>query len=258
MGGAGKIGALLAPPRPDVTAPEEGPDHAVPRQPETVLYPPVKAFLEGQGYEVKGEIGAADVVAVRRDEPPVIVELKTGWSLSLLQQGVARQDVTPHVYLAVPEATGRRGHAALKANLKLARRLGLGVLTVRASTGHVTARLDPGPFRPRLLTKPRARLLREFAARRGDPSPGGATRMGVVTAYRQDCLLLAVHLSANGQVKGARAAAATGVGRATTMMRDNHYGWFERVGLGIYALSPAGRAAVSASQADPADRADLS
>lgn len=32
---------------------------------ETDLYLPVKAFLEGQGYVVKAEVGAADVVAVR-------------------------------------------------------------------------------------------------------------------------------------------------------------------------------------------------
>lgn len=37
---------------------------------ETDLYPPVKLFLEAQGFEVKAEIGAADVVARRGDEPP--------------------------------------------------------------------------------------------------------------------------------------------------------------------------------------------
>ena len=211
--------------------------------PETALYAPVKAFLEGQGYAVKGEVGPADVVAVRGAEPPVIVELKTAFSLSLLQQGVARQDVTPHVYLAVPAPASRRGHGALRANLRLARRLGLGVLTVRPVDGLVTALCDPGPFRPRLLSKPRERLLREFAARRGDPARGGATRTGLVTAYRQDCLLLACHLSHAGPARGAAVAAATGVARATTMMRDNHYGWFERVGLGTYDLTPAGRAA---------------
>jgi hypothetical protein len=39
--------------------------------------------------------------------------------------------------------------------------------------------------------------------------------------------------------------AATGVDRATTLMRDNHYGWFEKIGPGVYALSDAGRAALS-------------
>ncbi|MBM2576231.1 hypothetical protein JQC91_07925 [Jannaschia sp. Os4] len=209
--------------------------------PETDLYPPIKAFLEGQGYAVKGEIGPADVVAVRGDEPPVIVELKAAFSLALVHQAIDRQAATPHVYVAVPRPAGKRGWSALKANLKLARRLGIGVLTVRGAT--VEPLCDPGPFQPRLLARPRERLLREFAARRGDTTPGG-TRGGVVTAYRQDAQALARHLSVAGPCKGSAAKAATGVARATTIMRDNHYGWFEKVGLGTYALSEAGRAAL--------------
>ena len=50
---------------------------------ETDLYPPLKSFLEGQGYAVKGEIGRCDVVAVRGDEDPVIVEMKIRFSLSI-------------------------------------------------------------------------------------------------------------------------------------------------------------------------------
>jgi hypothetical protein len=46
--------------------------------PETDLYIPVKRHLEAQGYTVKSEIKGCDVVAVRGDELPVIVELKAG------------------------------------------------------------------------------------------------------------------------------------------------------------------------------------
>ena len=81
---------------------------------ETDLYPPVKAFLEGQGYEVKAEIGPADVVACRGDEDPVVVELKTGFSLTLVHQGVARQAITDAVYIAAPRGKGRPFLAALK------------------------------------------------------------------------------------------------------------------------------------------------
>lgn len=211
---------------------------------ETDLYAPVKAFLEGQDYDVKGEIGAADVVAVRADEPPVIVELKTGFSLALIHQGIDRQAITPHVYLAIPDVSGRRGWSALKSNLKLARRLGLGVITVRLTDGLVTVHCDPGPFQPRLQKKPRERLLREFAARRGDPSKGGATRDGLVTAYRQDAMLVAEFLAQAGPSKGSVARDATGVQRATQIMRDNHYGWFEKVEKGIYTLSEVGRTAL--------------
>ena len=46
---------------------------------ETDLYLPVKAWLEGQGFEVKAEVGAVDVMACREGEDPVIVELKVGF-----------------------------------------------------------------------------------------------------------------------------------------------------------------------------------
>jgi hypothetical protein len=40
---------------------------------EADLYPHVKAYLQAQGYTVKGEVGAVDIVAVRGDEAPVLV-----------------------------------------------------------------------------------------------------------------------------------------------------------------------------------------
>ncbi|MEO1733983.1 MAG: hypothetical protein AAFR45_10205, partial [Pseudomonadota bacterium] len=74
---------------------------------EQDLYPPIKAYLEAQGYIVKGEVGAADVVAVRGDEEPVIVELKMRFSLSLFHQALARLSVTDAVYIGVPKPSGR-------------------------------------------------------------------------------------------------------------------------------------------------------
>ena len=102
---------------------------------------------------------------------------------------------------------------------------------------------DPGPYAPRKSAPRRRALLAEFARRRGDPNMGGVqgTRM---TAYRQDALACARHLLAHGASRGAAVKAATGVARATTLMRDNHYGWFEKVETGVYALSPQGRAAL--------------
>ena len=207
---------------------------------ETDLYPPIKQFLQAQGYEVKGEIGAVDVMACRGDEEPVIVELKTGFSLALFHQAIARQSVTDAVYVAVPRGQGRRFLAALKSNLSLARRLGLGVLTVRLSDGFVEAHLDPAPFQPRKSTPRKARLLREFARRVGDPNAGGSTRVPMMTAYRQDALRCAAHLRACGPSRGADVAKATGVEKATQMMAADHYGWFERVDRGVYALTPKG------------------
>ena len=207
---------------------------------ETDLYPPVKSYLEAQGYEVKAEIGAADIVALRPGEEPVIVELKTRFSLALFHQGVERLALADIVYLAVPRGRGRAFQKALKANVKLARRLGLGLLTVRLSDGFVEVHCDPGPSSPRISKPKRQRLLREFARRAGDPNSGGATRVGLVTAYRQDALRCAAHLARCGPSTGRAVKAATGVEKATEMMRADHYGWFERVATGVYALTPKG------------------
>lgn len=211
---------------------------------ETDLYPPVKAFLEDQGYVVKSEVGPADVMALRGAEPPVIVELKTGFSLTLFHQCLARLAVAEDVYMAVPRQTGKRFLKALKDNTALARRLGLGLITVRLSDGLVEVHCDPGPYAPRKSARKSGRLLREFARRQGDPNDGGQTRAGLVTAYRQDALKLAVYLFEAGASKGAMVARETGVTPATRMMRDNHYGWFEKVDKGIYGLSPTGAEAV--------------
>ena len=203
---------------------------------ESDLYAPVKRLLEGQGYAVKGEVGALDVMAVRGDEPPVVVELKLSFTLSLVHQGIARQALTDHVYLAIPKGVRRDD----RRNVTLCRRLGLGLITVRASDSWVEVLCDPAPYRPRQFPKRTARLLREFARLEGDPNIGGGTRRGLVTAYRQDALRLVAALG-DGPRTGADLARETGVAQARRIMADNHHGWFVRVSRGLYELSDEGQ-----------------
>ncbi|MFT5797655.1 MAG: hypothetical protein ACI84R_001718 [Candidatus Azotimanducaceae bacterium] len=214
---------------------------------ETDLYGPVKAFLEGQGYVVKSEVGAADVVAVRGGESPVIVELKLGLSLTLVHQCVARLSVSDDVYMAVATGKGKPFAKSLKNMTKLCRRLGLGLITVRLKDDLVQVHCDPGPYTPRKSKKREGQLLAEFAKRVGDPNDGGQTRVGLITAYRQDAIKVAMYLFEIGASRGADVARETGVDRATTMMRNDHYGWFEKVETGIYGLTPKGADAVAQS-----------
>ena len=180
---------------------------------EQTLYPPVKAFLEAQGYEVKGEVNDCDVVAIRGEEPPIIVELKTGFSPPLVFQGIVRQGLSDNVYLAVPPFSGRMTRR--KDALTLCRRLGLGLLTVRLEPETaVEALLDPAPYRPRQRKRDVGWLLREFRHRVGDPNQGGSTRRTIMTAYRQDALRCASHLRFNDPTKAAVTAKAAGVPRA--------------------------------------------
>lgn len=219
---------------------------------ETELYAPVKALLEGQGYEVKGEIGKADVVGVRAGEDgaleePVIIELKTAFSLSLFHQGIDRQALSDQVYIAVPRATGRAFIKSLQNNKNLCRRLGLGLITVRLKDEFVEVHLDPAPYKPKQSKVKKARLLREFARRVGDPSQGGASRRShIITAYRQDALRCLRYLVVNGPTKASIIAKSLGVDNARNIMADDHYGWFERAqtnAKGIYQITPKGKAA---------------
>ncbi len=211
---------------------------------ETDLYAPIKTYLEGQGYEVKAEVGPADVMAVRDNEPPVIVELKTGFTLTLFHQAVERQGLSETIYIAVPRLSTKTFRKSLRSNLKLCRRLGLGLITVRLKDGFVEAHCDPAPYRPRLSKTKQGRLLKEFARRVGDPNTGGSTRTKIITAYRQDALCCLRYLHEKGPTKAAVVAGATGVERARRIMADDHYGWFERVSTGIYQVTPVGAKAI--------------
>ena len=213
--------------------------------PEADLYPPVKQFLESQGYEVKGEVDACDVVGVRGDEPPVIVELKERLSLALLLQAVDRLAMTEAVYVAF--RTGRGRSAAWRSHgtqvVRLLRRAGLGLLTVSARD-IVTPELDPGPYRPRTNGARRRLLLEEFRARAGDTETGGSPSRPRLTANRQDALRCARELSEAGVLRPRDVRERAGVERAAPILRDNHYGWFTRVERGRYELSRAGRGAL--------------
>ena len=210
--------------------------------PEVDLYPPIKRFLEAQGYAVKGEIGACDILAVREGEGPVVVELKEHLNLALVLQAVDRLSVSDVVYVAFRIG---KGHSASWRSRKkqvtsLLRRLGLGLLTVSAR-GNVVPVLDPAPYRPKPDARRRVRLLKEFAERVGDPEDGGSVSRQRLTSYRQDALRCARELAVAGVLKVSVIRERAGVPRAGPILRDNHYGWFDRVTIGHYDLSPKGQ-----------------
>lgn len=206
---------------------------------ESDLSAPIKTFLETLGYEVKAEVGAADLMGVKDGEEPVFVELKTSFSLALLHQGVARLALSDQVYLAVPYKKGRTHWKALQANIKLARRLGLGVLTVKPETGEVQPQAHPGPYAPRKNSAKLKRLQREFDRRDGDPNQGGINKTKIITAYRQEAEKLHAYLAEHGPTKASILAAELSIPHARDILYRNHYGWFLAHGKGVYSLAAA-------------------
>lgn len=210
---------------------------------ETDLYLPLKAFMEGAGYVVKGEIDNCDLVGVKDGDPPVVIvcEMKLAFNLELVMQGVKRAAFCDEVWLAAQASkTGRgREHDARFRNL--CRRLGFGLLAVSA-TGVVDVIIAPFAATPRRDAKRRSRLLDEHKRRVGDPQVGGGRGKPIMTAYRQDCITCATALLSGPQSPSQLKPL---VARAPTILRSNVYGWFIRESRGIYGLTELGKAAVA-------------
>ena len=156
---------------------------------ETSLYAPVKRFLEGLGFEVKGEVCGCDIVAVDHGSPIalVICELKLSFTLELVLQAADRSTVCDEVWLAVRGSMRGRGRESDPRVKRLCRLLGFGLLCVSRS-GRVDALVEPVAWRPRPNAKRRSKILEEHRRRKGDPTPGGAARQPIMTAYRQQAL----------------------------------------------------------------------
>lgn len=216
---------------------------------ETTLYAPVKRFLEAQGFAVKGEVCGCDLVALRGDEPPVVVigELKLSFNLELVLQGVERGAACDEVWLAVRVGV-RRGRESDRRVRKLCRLLGFGLLGVFA-TGRVEVLVEPVPWRPRPDRKRRTRLVAEHRRRQGDPAFGGSTRVPVMTAYRQQALTCAALLQGG---PGRTTQLKASVPDAPKILLRNVYGWFDRVERGVYCLTSAGVAALARWPQPPA------
>ncbi len=213
----------------------------IPPPREAELYGPVKLLLEAQGYVVKGEIVGCDVVGVRGDEPPVVIELKRRFELALVLQGIDRLALTDAVYLAVG-AWPRRAAAVRR----LCRRLGLGLIVV--ARGRAEVLVEPLPYAPRKNRGRVGRLLDEHRRRIGDPTAGGSVGRPIMTAYRQEALRCAGRLEAGpAPIRDVRAAGD--VPHAARILQTNVYGWFERVGRGVYTLSSLGRGALAEDRA---------
>ena len=222
---------------------------------ESDLYPYIKRFLEFQGYEVKAEVQDCDVVAVRGDEPPVIVELKLIFNLQVVLQAIERLSRSSTVYIAI-SCHCRTLSNRQKQVVKLVRMLGLGLVTIDMAntSGTVEVLVDPAGYKPRISKIRQQRLLGEFVKRVGDPNQGGSEkRRGIMTAYRQRALRIAKYLEQKGPTRAATIAQLLQEPKAREILYRNVYGWFENVSRGVYNLSPRGEREIPSWQGQPED-----
>ena len=210
---------------------------------EIDLYAPVRAFLETSGYTVRAEVADCDVVGYARGEL-VVVELKTSVTLELLAQATARQRFADVVYVAVPGPIPRRSRRRWRGIKRLLRRLELGLLLVYPTPlpGRVEEVHSPAPYRMRRSSKQRAAVLEEMVGRTANRNTGGSTRQKRVTAYRENAIQIAVVLDRFGPLSAAQLQQQHNTGSRTyAILYRNYYGWFDRIGHGVYGVSVAGK-----------------
>ncbi len=208
---------------------------------ESDLYFPIKTFLANLGYEVKGEIKNCDIVA-RKDDSVIIIELKLSLNITLLLQAVERFTLADTVYIAIPAhcTVYKKQRSRVK---KLIARLCLGLIIVdmHKENNYVEVVHDPKDYTPRKNRSKQNGLLKEFSLRVGDTHQGGSTSSKVkFTAYRQRCIRVAQYLAELPFSRGAEIKNAIAEPQATLFLRDNYYGWFEKIERGVYRLSQKG------------------
>ena len=209
---------------------------------ESDLYLPLKKFLEKQDYQVKGEIEDCDVVAIKTESPPTIVELKLSLNLDVILQAVDRLKLSPIVYIGVPQSCGILKRKKKKHVVKLLKMLGLGLITINPKRKIVEIVLSPTKYTPKQSKPKQQWLINEFVTRIGDPILGGAsTKTGRMTAYKQQAIEIAHYLKTHGATKASELANILEIPKSRNILYDNHYGWFEGLGKGMYQLSKVGR-----------------
>ncbi len=218
---------------------------------EVQLSLPIKLWLEELGVSVQAEVGKIDLMGVDPDGSVVAVELKKSLNLEVINQAVDRQRVADIVYIGIPYSEKAVKRQRFKETLQVLRRLHIGLLLVKFhyDPPRVEEYIEPKLFdlskSKRQSLRQKERLLKEFKARKLNINQGGVTRQKIMTAYREQTLILAHYLKREGEASPAQLAQYnTGIRSVGQVLNKNYYGWFEKVSWGLYTLSEEGYAAL--------------
>jgi len=217
---------------------------------ESDLSVPIVEYWHSLGYAVRTEVKNCDLVAMRGEEL-IAVELKLALGLHAVVQATRRQQVADAVYIAVLRPQRGMKSGRWRGVLQLLRRLELGLLLVdpHGSPPRIEVALSPQSFTGRRNTKARRAMATEVSQRSLDLNTAGTTGQEIMTAYREQALRMAYLLSMRGPLTVAELRKFTSSPKTLSTLYRNVYGWFERVGRGVYALTEQGHAALAKYEA---------
>ena len=210
---------------------------------ERDLYEPIHGYLVKHGYTVRSEVLDCDITAVKGDDL-IVIELKKSFNASLLIQATQRQKISDSVYIAIPYPQGGIRNKKWRRIQHLLKRLELGLLLVSMQSIKPAVEIvfHPLPLTRQKSSSKKRAVLEEIEGRSGDYNKGGSTGCKLVTAYRENAIFIACCLEKYGPLSP-KDLRKLGTGDKTqTILYNNHYGWFDRVKVGVYALKPSAKA----------------
>ncbi len=213
---------------------------------ETDLYPPVRRYLEAQGYSVHSEVAGCDIVARRGDEI-LVVELKRQISLALLAQAAERKEISYSVYIAVPVPAGKRLPSNFRRTKALLRRLEIGCILIEElkTKRKIHTVLHPLPFTERKSPKRTRAVLREIDGRFAEfDLAGQPAARERISSYKQQAIEIALLLRRFGPLSPKALREHGSAEKTQQILSANVYGWFDRPRRGIYRLDAAGEEAL--------------
>lgn len=219
---------------------------------ECDLYPPVYSYFNSLGYDVKAEVKACDLMAVK-DNETIIAELKTSFCLKLIYQAIERQSIADFVYVVIPRPKKGAKSKEWKSMLKLMKRLDIGIITVAMDSEIKTVDVvfAPAGQSKTKNTKKKAQVHHEFSTRNMNTNTGGINKTKILTAYREKCIHTLCLIQKCGFITPVRLKEYLGDPYADRILRNNYYGWFDKVEKGVYGMSSEGEKILRGEEYSP-------
>ena len=214
---------------------------------ESDMYEPIKKLLSEQGFIVRGEVKDCDIAAIK-EGVLWVVEMKLAANITLIYQAMERQTATDWVFIAIPRPRNSRD-GNFKSLQKLLKKLNLGLITVALDSPVKHAEILIFPSGKAGKTNKKSETIRKELLGRTTDTLGGTTKTAVNTAYRERCVRIACLLEAKGQLRPRDLVELGCEKDASFILRQNYFGWFNKVNRGVYELSAAGRGYLSGNEA---------
>lgn len=214
---------------------------------EAEMYKPIKKLLESLGYTVRGEVKNCDIVAMQ-DENMIVIEMKRSFNMTVLYQAMDRKALTSNVYVAIPRPKNYRNKNT-QMMIKVLKGLGLGLIAV-ACDGMKKAEivLEPQKSETRVNKKRSERVKKEMTQRTGDRNEGGVNRKKLITAYKEASVLALCHMEKFETLNTRYLRKLGYMDKVRNAVRNNVYGWFEKVDTATYAMSAEGVEALDSEE----------